>query len=241
MKNLKKKARIAGWLYLVIIVCAGFSEGFIRAQIIDPADATQTLTNIMEQELLFRSSIVLDLIAFICDIGVSIILYLLLKPVSKTLSLVAALFRIIAHPIIGSFNLLNQLAAVLLISNPEYINSLGSEGLSTLVSIFMEIHSNGYLIAGLFFGVHCFILGYLILKSVYFPKVLGFLLMLASIGYLTESLGNFLLPGPTELLYLVVLIPAIVAEFYLCIWLIIGCKNQIGFLDSNNQSKVILR
>lgn len=241
MNNLKKKAKIAGWLYLVIILCAGFSEGFIRAQIINPTDAAQTLNNLLDQEFLFRSSIILDLIAFMCDIGVSLILYLLLKPVSKTISLLATLFRIIAHPIIGSFNLLNQLAAILLISNPQYFNSWGSEGIGTMVSFFMEIHTHGYLLAGLFFGIHCFLLGYLILKSIYFPRFLGFLLMLASLGYITESLGNFLLPGPTELLYLVVLIPAIIAEFLLCIWLIIGCNRQRISPKGDEGPKVILR
>lgn len=111
-KTALKYARLAGLLYLVIIVCAGFSEGYVRASLVVSDDAAATARNIMQSEGLFRLGLATDLVAFLCDAVVAILLYWLLKPVSKILSLVAASLRLIAHPAIGSLNLLNHYAAL---------------------------------------------------------------------------------------------------------------------------------
>lgn len=127
---LKQKARLAGILYLVIIICAGFSEGYIRQSLIVPGDAGASAANIQESALLWRFGLAGDLIAFMCDVGVSILLYQLLKPVSHTLSLIAASFRLIAHPAIGSLNLLNHYLALNVLQHPGYREVFGPEQLA---------------------------------------------------------------------------------------------------------------
>ena len=99
--------------------------------------------------------------------------------------------------------------------------AFGIEQIHQVVLQFLAAHRTGYLIAGAFFGVHCAILGYLIFRSDLFPKLLGILLMIASIGYLTESFGNFLLPEYNYIYSWVVLIPATIAEVSLCLFLVI--------------------
>jgi hypothetical protein len=225
--SLRKTARIAGVLYLIIIVCAGFSEGYVRSNLIVPGDATATANNIVASEGLFRIGFVCDLIAFFSDAAVSILLYILLKPVSKTLSLIAASFRLLAHPAIASINLLNHFAALLLLSGASYLTVFETDQLHALVLLFLNAHRYGYLIGGAFFGLHCFVLGYLLFKSEYFPKILGVLLVFASLGYLIESFGNFLFPGYEEIFTWVVAVPAVIAELSLTFWLLIkGVKAQ---------------
>jgi hypothetical protein len=227
MKSLKKTAKIAGVLYLIIIVCAGFSEGYVRSNLIVPGDAATTANNIMASEWLFRLGFVSDLIAFLSDLVVSVLLYVLLKPVNKTLSLVAASLRLLAHPAIASINLLNHFAALLLLSGAEYLTVFETDQLHALVLLFLNAHRYGYLIGGAFFGLHCFILGYLLFKSDLFPRVLGVLLIVASFGYLIESFGNFLFPRYQEFFIWIVAVPAVIAELSLCLWLLIkGVKNQ---------------
>lgn len=221
MHSIQRTARLAGVLYLIIIICAGFSQGYVRSQVIEPGDAVATADNIAASEGLFRLGFVTDLIAFMADAIVAILLYVLLRPVSKTLSLVAASLRLLAHPAIAGINLLNHLAAVLLLSGADYLAALPADQLNALVMFFLEAHRNGYLIAGAFFGLHCLFLGWLIFKAGYFPKILGILLVAAALGYLIESFGNFLSPHHEEVLAWIVAVPATIAELSLCLWLLI--------------------
>jgi hypothetical protein len=89
------------------------------------------------------------------------------------------------------------------------------------------MHTVGYLIAGAFFGLHCLILGYLIYKSAFFPNIIGIFLVIASVGYLINSFGNFLFPDYKELFDMIVVLPAVIAELSLCLWLLIkGVKEE---------------
>lgn len=214
-------ARVAGLLYLVIIVCAGFSEGYIRSNLIIPGDASATANNIVASQWLFRVGIVGDLIAFLSDLVVSVLFYLLLKPVNKTLALVAATLRLVAHPAIASVNLLNLYIALQLSNGANYLTVFDTEQLHALVMVFLNAHTYGYLIAGAFFGLHCFILGYLFFKSELFPRFLGVFLAAASFGYLIDSFGNFLFPEYAAIFTWIVAVPAVVAELSLCLWLLI--------------------
>lgn len=214
-------ARIAGVLYLVVIVCAGFSEGYVRSSLIVAGDASATAHNIMASEWLFRLGFVSDLVAFLADAGVAILLYVLLRPVNRILSVAAAVFRLLAHPGIAGLNLLNHYTALLLLGGAEYLNAFDPQQLEAMALVSLESHTYGYLIAGAFFGIHCLVLGYLLYRSTLFPKILGVLLVLAAAGYLTESFGNFMLPQYETFFAWVVAIPAVIGEVSLCLYLMI--------------------
>lgn len=219
--SMRLKARVAGFLYLVIFLCAGFSEGYVRSSLVVPGDATATAANITSSSWLFRVGFASDLIAFMSDAVVAVLLYTLLRPVSKTLSLLAAVFRLLAHPAIASINLLNHFVALLLISGAGYMSAFGVDQINALASLFLDAQHYGYLIAGAFFGVHCLLLGYLLFKSEYFPGILGILLGIAAVGYLAESFGNFLFPRHESIYAWIVAVPAVIGELSLCLWLLI--------------------
>lgn len=214
-------ARLAGLLYLLIFVTAGFSEGFVRATLIVPGDATATAANIVASEGLFRLGFVSDLVAFSADAVVAVLLYVLLRPVSKTLALVAASLRLIAHPAIASINMLNQYMALELLSGAEYLTVFDPEQLHALVLLFLTAHSYGYLIGGIFFGLHLLVLGYLLYRSELFPAILGGLVVLAAFGYLTESFTFFLVPAYEPVASTIVLVTAVIGEMALALYLIV--------------------
>lgn len=152
---------------------------------------------------------------------------MLLKPVNKTLALLAASFRLLAHPAIASINLLNHYAALQLSAGAGYLSALEPGQLEALVMLAIDMHTLGYLIGGAFFGVHCFFLGWLLYRSELFPKILGVLLVAASIGYLAESFGNFLFPGNEALFTWIVAVPAVIGELSLTVWLLVkGVRDQ---------------
>lgn len=221
MISIKSKARMAGVFYLLIFFCAGFAEGYVRTGVLVPGDPSATAQNILASEGLFRLGLSSDLLAFVFDAIVAVLLYVILKPVSKTLSLMAAAFRLIAHPAIASVNMLNHYAALAVLDGTFVVTQ--PESLSLF---FMDLHSAGYLVAGVFFGVHLLILGYLVVKSDLFPKVLGWLLGIAAFGYLIESFGSFLVPAHADLYTMIVTITAVVGEISFTIWLLTkGVRN----------------
>lgn len=215
-----KLARLTGALYLIVILCAGFSQGYVRAGLIVPGDAAATADNIMASEWLFRLGFVSDLIAFLCDAAIAVLFYVLLKSAGKTLSLMAASFRLLAHPAIASINLLNHFAAILLLGGAGYLTFFDPAELQALAMLALDAHGYGYLIGGAFFGVHCLLLGYLLVKSTLFPRLLGRLMMIAGVGYLVESFGKFLFPAYAEAFTWAVAVPAAVAEISLAVWLL---------------------
>jgi hypothetical protein len=216
-------ARAAGVLYLIIIVLGLFGEMFVRSSVISPGDAAATASNILAAEGLFRAGFLADSIMFLCDVALAVLLFVLLKPVNKTLALVALFFRLTQTAVIA-LNLLNYYAAVLLLKGPSYASAFGAAQLDSLSSLFLDLHGHGYDLGLILFGVHCLFLGYLIAKSLYMPKALGYLVMAAGVTYLIGSYTRFLFPDFVQAVSPIYVV-AIIAELSLCIWLLIKGVN----------------
>lgn len=225
MQDNIKLARWAGLFYLIIIVCAGFGEMGVRSNLIVPNNATETAQNIMASSWLFRVGFVGDVIAFLSDVVVAIIFYILFKSVSDILSLTSACFRLVGTAIYG-VNLLNHFAVLFLLSGAAYLSAFTPDQLHALSLFFLNLHKLGYDLGLVFFGLHCLILGYLLYKSDLFPSALGILIVLAGLGYLTGSTVRFLFPDQAVTIEPIYIIPAI-GELSLCIYLLVkGVKAQ---------------
>ncbi len=216
----RSHARTAGLLYLIIIVCAGFGEGVVRGGLVIPGDAAATAANILASQGLFRLGFAADLIAFLCDAAVAVLLYVLLEAAGRTLALMALAFRLLAHPAIAAVNLLNHFGALILLDGSGPAGALAPGQREALALTALELHRVGYLIGGAFFGVHCALLAVLLVRSPFFPTLLGWLLGLAAVGYLAESFTFFLLPAFQEPAGTLVVVSAGVGEVALCIWLL---------------------
>lgn len=212
-------ARVAGVLYLMIIVSGIFSEVFVRSRLIVSGDAAATVDNILASERLFRIGFAADTLMLFCDVAIAVLFYVLLKPVNKTLALTAAVFRLMQAAILG-VNLLNYYAALLLLKGKGYAAAFKDEQLHALVIFYLDMHRHGYDLALLFFALSSFVLGYLVIKSGYFPRTLGYGLIAAALVYLCGSFTLFLAPGYAASLAPVYIIP-LVAELSFCVWLLI--------------------
>lgn len=224
----KDSYRLLGILYLAVILCAGFSQGYVRESIVVSNSASATAQNILANESLFRLGLSLDLIAFIIDAVISVFMYQLFKPFGKNLAMVSSTLRLIAHPAIGSLNLLNHYLAFQALNGADFLSAFSELQLQSLSLLFMQAHQYGYLIAGGFFGLHCFLLGILIYRSDSTPNILGGFLMGSAIGYLIETFGNFNVPGYETQTALIVGVAAAIGEVSLTLyWLIVGKRNKV--------------
>lgn len=221
-------ARIAAILYLTIIVAGIAAQFFVRGSLIVPGDAAATAQAITASESLFRLGIAGDLVMIAADIALALVFYMLFRPVSHALSLLAAFFRLVQASILG-INLLNLLQVLKLLGGAEYLAIFGADQLAAQALLYAEAHAMGYSLGLVFFGLNCLVFGYLVVKSRYVPRILGFLLIFAGAGYLVDCFAGFLLPDTyaayADLFALVVFLPAIVGELALCLWLLIKGVN----------------
>jgi len=212
MKN-KTYARLAGLSYLAIIVFGIISHMVIRANLIVKNQAMETAQAILEKENLFRFSIVSDFIMIIAFISLGIFLYKIFKDKFEVMSLFLLVLNILGGAMMG-INMLNQLAAIEILDN-------SFEGLKTvqydLSYFYLRLHSMGYSLSAISFGLWLFPMGYMIIKSSLFPKTIGILLILGSIGYMATFVGLIMGVNVPEF----VTLGADLGEMSFCLYLLI--------------------
>lgn len=218
-------ARFAGVLYLIITVAAIFAHMVIPEQFIVTGDVAATAANIAADETTFRLGTVgSELIILLSEIVLAVVLYVLVKPVSKTLSLVAAVSRL-AMTIIHGLNLLNYYFVFQLLNGGSVATAFSHDQINALVTLFLDAHSIGFTIGIAFLVPHVLILGYLIVQSGYFPKVLGFLFIAAGIGYLFDATGLLLVSSYTTTPGAIATVIAL-AEIAFPLWLLVKGVNM---------------
>jgi Domain of unknown function (DUF4386) len=192
MNSIQRTARIAGLLYLILSALSAFGLVYVPSVLIEPGDAATTVSNIVENEWLFRLGIVSNLLAFTVNIFVVVFLYKLLKPVNEGMASLMVILILIGLAI-AMLNELNQVA-VLLLSSADYLTAFTADQLQALVPLFLDLYEHGFLISHMFFGLWLFPMGYLIFKSGFLPRFLGVLLVIAGLGYLVDFVLFFLFP-----------------------------------------------
>ncbi|NNF13624.1 MAG: DUF4386 domain-containing protein [Gemmatimonadetes bacterium] len=222
-RTLRWYARAAGVGYLAIIATGIFAEFFVRSGLVVRGDASTTAANIRASEMLFRSGIASEFVMLASDVFVALALYVVFCSVNRAAAMLAAFFRL-AHASIVGVNILNMYVPLLLVRDAAALGGFDAAEREGLALLLLETHGFGYVIGLVFFGVHCAILGYLVVRSDFVPRVLGFLLMLAAAGYLVDSFARALLPdyAAVEAVFTAAVFgPAFVAELSFALWLLI--------------------
>jgi len=221
-----KKARLAGLLYLLLVICGLAYLVYVPSQIVDWDNATRTLENLERKEMLFKLGIVAAICSFIIFILLPLALYRLLKEVDKNAALLMALLAILSVPI-SFVNILNKSTILSLLETPE--PQKGND-LAYQVMFYLEQYSNGTELLQIFWGLWLLPFGYLVYRSVFLPKLLGILLMLGCFGYLITFFGGFLYPGFSKTVFsTIVALPASIGEIGTCLWLLIMGTNTVKF------------
>lgn len=223
MNTNKKTAKIAGFLYLSYIVTTIIANAS-RGKLIVFGDAVTTANNIQSSEWLFRIGFMSDIIAGVLFLLAAWALYVLLKPVNKTIALLFLLLNL-GGVAVQCLNMLNLFSAVLLLSGADYLKVFQADQLQSMAMFFLDLNKSGFMIAQLFFGAWLFPLGYLVFKSGYLPRILGIVLMVECFAWLMFPLQFFLFPsGVISTLSSAV---GFIGEFGLMLWLVImGAKDQ---------------
>jgi Domain of unknown function (DUF4386) len=212
-------------LYLAIILLGMFGELVVRGSLVVSGDATATANSISASPLLWRAGIVGDLLMQVLDVPVIVIFYFLLRPVSRSLALFATLINLVQTAVLVA-NKLNLVVPLLLLGNANYLKSFAPEQLHALSYLAIRAHEFGFAIGLIFFGFACLVQGYLMLKSGYFPKLLGGLLGIAGLSYLINSFALLLAPSLAAVIFPGILMPAFVGELSISVWMIVKGVNM---------------
>lgn len=211
-------ARLAGALYLVIIVCGIFGEAFVRGSLVVADNPAATAHNILAAPSLFRLGFVADTVMALSDVALAVLLYVLFKRVNETLALMAMVFRLLQAAILGT-NLLNHYAALLVLGANGSGGAFSAPQLETLSLLLLSFQAHGYDLGLIFFGINCLLIAVLIKLAPAFPNFLGVLIGLAGLVYLTGSFLRFLAPALSVSFQPVYVVP-VVAETAFCLWLL---------------------
>jgi uncharacterized protein DUF4386 len=176
----RKAAKVAGILYLFTILAANFVEFYVRRRVIVPADALRTATNIAQHEQLFRLGITTDLIMLTASVTLVAALYVILKPVSRSLALLAMLWSLVECCIAAATAGID-FAAVLSLTGSNSLPALNTEQLQALARLLISLDAGANRAAALFFGLGSTLFCYLWFKSRYIPRLLAALGILASL------------------------------------------------------------
>jgi uncharacterized protein DUF4386 len=217
-------ARIGGLLYLIIIVTGLFGEAFVRDKLIVSGDAAATARNILASESLWRFHIAAELFLLICAIALLMILYVLLRPVSRELTLLAVFFNLVSIGLEAATTMY-LIVALFPLGNAGYLKAFSSEQLYALTNLALKSHGHGFSVSLLFFGCFCVVIGRVIFRSGFLPKAIGVLMQIAGLCYLTDSFALILAPAFANRLFPAILLPAFVGEASLCLWLLLKGVN----------------
>lgn len=191
---LRTAALIAGIALLCSVIAAPFAELYVMPKLVVPFKAAETAKNIIANESLFTAAIFAYLFTFICDVLIAWALYVLLKPANRNLSLLIAWFRLV-YTVIALVALNNLVTALRLLTTPEYLTLFQTDQLYAQAMIYLRAFKNHWYFGLLFFGIHLVLLGYLVYKSNYIPRILGILLIITGLGYLLTTIRPFLFPS----------------------------------------------
>jgi hypothetical protein len=216
---LQTYARLGGVLYLIIIVLGLLGETYVRGTLVVGGDPDATVRRIQAAEWLWRLGVAGQMFLLLCAVALTWIFYVLLRPVSKNLSLLVVLFAITSLAV-ESVSALQLQAMLDTLAMAKYLPPAALPQLHTMAYLTVVSHAQAFGLALIFFGVEILIVGYLIWKSGYIPKAIGLLMQLAGACYLVNSFAMVLSPPLASMLFPSILLPALVGESAFCLWLL---------------------
>jgi len=224
-------ARAIGVVYLLYFLTAFFAA-FLTKGLVVSGDAAATASNILAHEALYRSGIAVALIANAFYIALTAYFYGLFEPVNRSMSLLAAFFSLVGCAV-QIFGGLFQLAPLVVLGDNQWLSAFKVEQLQAAALLCLKLHAQTFNISLVLFAVYDLLIGYLIFKSTFLPRILGVLLMVAGLGWLT-----FVWPPLATSLSSYVLPLGALAEFLLMLWLLVKGVNATRWHERASTRKV---
>ena len=226
MSSTRNPGRVAGFLYLLLVLFAPFRLIYIPSTQIVRGDATATANNIAAHELLFRLGIVSDLFCGTILIFLVLALYRLLKGVDQNLAVLMVILGGLLPATIDFLNVLNDAATLMLVRGADFLSVFEKPQRDALAMLFLRLHHQEIVAAEILWGLWLFPLAILVYRSRFLPRFLGVWLIINGFAYLIMSFTGLLLPQYEDMVSNIAF-PALLGEMAFILWLVIkGAKPQ---------------
>ena len=231
-----RQARIAGACWLLCIV-AGMVGFIFASPLIVANDATATAANILANESSYRLGFAFDLISGASYLGTTVFIYYVLKPVGRSLSMLAAFFGL-AGVAIGGVAWISRLGLLVLLHGADqYLSAFSTNQLQAMSLTALNVQLQVFSIGMVFFGIQCVSVGYLVAQSTFLPRILGILVGIGGASYVIASFASFLVPSFGTHLVQFVLPVALIGEGSLTVWLLVKGVNEQRWYQQANPAK----
>ncbi|MFZ0590327.1 MAG: DUF4386 domain-containing protein [Bryobacteraceae bacterium] len=220
----KLKARIAGLLYLTVIVFGAFAELGVRARLVAPGDPAVTAQNIMAHQTLYRLGFAAEVFYLACNVPLTVIFYGLFKVVNQKVALLEAIFGLVSTAV-EAVSLLAHYAPIVILGGASYLSAFTPTQLQEASYVSLQLFEGGFAICLVFFAFDCFAMAYLIVNSTFFPRIIGVALAIEGVGYFINSFTLFLAPVLQTRIFPYFTVTAL-AEVSLALWLLVMGVNE---------------
>jgi hypothetical protein len=211
-------ARMGGFCWLMCFLTSIYPL-VLAGGLMVKGDPAATAANLLANEALFRSGTAALLISTAFYVAATLFIYEVLKPVNRSLSLLAAFFSLVGCGV-GAFSCTFDFVPFVLLKGAPYLSAYTTEQLQALSYMFLVVRARANDIGLVFFGLHCLGVGYLILRSTFLPRIIGTLMVLAGFGWLT-----FLSPPFAQSVAPFNMLPGAIGELSLTLWLLVKGVN----------------
>jgi hypothetical protein len=221
-----KAARVAGAVYLLLVLTGPFTLIYLPNKLIVRGNATATANNILAHEMLFRVGIVAELIGAVIFICLAVALYRLFSGVNKTQATLMVAFVLVSSTV-GFMNALNNVAALLLVRGSDFLAIIDKPQRDAFGMLFVRLHGQGNAINEMFWGLWLLPLALLVYRSRFLPRFLGLWLAFGGFAYVILCLTSLLLPQYQDKVF-TLFQPAFFGELAFMLWLLIkGAKVRL--------------
>ncbi|MBD8870599.1 DUF4386 domain-containing protein [Nocardioides donggukensis] len=234
--RLRRLSKVAGALYLAIFVIYPLST-LVRSSLVVPGDAAATADNIRAQETLFRWGLAGEATIVLVEVALAGVLYALLRPVSRSVSLAGALARVAEAVVMAAGCLATGVFTMVALGDSGSLAAFDADQRNALALFFQEANEHIVLVWGFFFALSLLLTGWLVHRSGFLPRFTGILLALAGVGYLVQSFGTFLAPDLADTWQLVVLVLAVPGELIFALWLLTRGVDHVNWSAAADRAR----
>jgi hypothetical protein len=223
------KARMGGFCWFMCFLTSIYPL-MLGGKLIVAGNAATTATNLLANEALFRFGIASLLISTAFYVGATLFVYEVLKPVNRSLSLLAAFFSLVGCAV-GAFSCIFDLMPFVLLQGASYLSVFTVDQLQALSLAFLKLRGEANNIGLVFFGLHCLGVGYLIFRSTFMPRIIGVLMLIAGTCWMT-----FLAPAVAQSLAPFNMMPGALGEVSLSLWLMVKGVNVPRWMEQETRA-----
>lgn len=220
-------ARVAGIIFLLAVVAGTIGEALVPSMLVVPGDAAASAHNIVANDLLFRLGFVAYIVEALTDVALTFLLYILLRQVQANLAFASVLFRVMATATFAAGEAF-YFAQSLILKGDTYLSTFSSQQLQTLALLSYNVYVAAGNLSSIFYGIGSIILGYLIWRSRYLPKILGVLWIIGGLGFVLGNLVWFVAPAYSSSFFI---FPMIIGLLALGIWLLVRGVDMVKWKE----------